>query len=311
MKKQAQQTVKKIFQTLKNILGLVQVVSFIYAFSCVLYWFLDLAQFPIAKSVSWLFEPVFSIVNIFYVSTTKVDFTDIITSLVFIAIAILAGVANNIVVAKEELFDIRVREEKRKDDIRAQIQVEQEYIAELRKYNRFIILVNITINQIKSYLVESNVDETELESLQRNLIIELFNQIKGNYILHKSMYENNGFYVLGNIEKTHECIKIITDSLLELSKKYSDMDISIAHDLSFDAISNKTDINEKLDFLKKVIQLNFKDGILTTSLFKTCYELISKTKMRFSELGNYQFLVKGKSNNYNLYSVKLVNTNTY
>lgn len=311
MKKLTQQTTKKTYRALNNIFGFVQVVSYIYAFLCVLYWFLELAQAPIVKTVSWLFESIFAIVNIFYVSTTKIDTTAIVTSVVFVIIAIISNFAKNTVIAQEELFDIRMAEEKKKDDIRAQMLIEQEYIAELRKYNRFMILVNININQIKSYLVENNVDEAELNTLKQTLITELFNQIKGNYILHKTMCENDSFYVLGNIQKTHECIKIITTSVLELSKKYGDMNISITHDLAFDAISSNTDINEKLDFLKKVIQLNFKDGILTTSLFKTCYELISKTKMKFSELGNYQFLVKGKSNNYNLYSVKLINTNTY
>ena len=128
------------------------------------------------------------------------------------------------------------------------------------------------------------------------------------YVTGKAKYENDSFYVIGNIEKTHECVKMITTAIHELSKKYSDMNITLSHDLSFDAISNKTELNDKLDFLKKVIQLNFNDSTLTTSLFKTCYELISKTHMRFTMLGTFQFLVGGKSSNYELYSVKIINT---
>ena len=55
------------------------------------------------------------------------------------------------------------------------------------------------------------------------------------------------------------------------------------------------------------MHLNYNDSVLTTSLFKTCFELISKSKLRFAALGTFQFLVAGKSQNYELYSVKFIN----
>ena len=82
------------------------------------------------------------------------------------------------------------------------------------------------------------------------------------------------------------------------------MNITLSHDLSFDAILDTQNINEELEFLKKVIQLNYSDCIITTSLFKTCFELITKSKLRFSVLGNFQFIINGKSSNYELYRVQ-------
>jgi len=310
MKKLSQQSTKNAFKFLKNLFSLIQIGCFLYAFLCVLYWFLKLAQATFIPSVSWMFEPLNSLVKTFYVQKTipveQADLAGIIVCIIFIIIAIAAHAAKGFIQTKEELYDIKVQKQKKQDDIRAQMQIEREYIAEMKKYNRFIILVDFNIQQIKSYLFDDNVDEDDLRGLKISLMSELFNAIKGNYITHKSKYENDSFYVIGNIDQTHECVKTITTAIRELSKKYSNMNITLAHDLSFDAISNQTDINEKLDFLKKVIQLNFNDSTLTTSLFKTCYELISKSHLRFTELGNFQFLVGGKSSNYELYSVKIV-----
>lgn len=312
MKKVLQKSGKEMFAMLKNVFSIIQIAGFIYAFLCVLYWFLKLAQADFITPFKWLFEPLFSFVKIFYTQKTipieQVDLAGIIVSIIFILIAVGAHVAKQFIEKKEELFNIKLQREKVQDDIRAQMQIEREYIAEMKKYNRFIILVDFSIHQIKSYLFDDNVDEDELRGLKISLMAELFNSIKGSYITHKAKYENDSFYVIGNIEKTHECVKMITTAIHELSKKYSDMNITLSHDLSFDAISNKTELNDKLDFLKKVIQLNFNDSTLTTSLFKTCYELISKTHMRFTMLGTFQFLVGGKSSNYELYSVKIINT---
>lgn len=311
MKNASYQSTKKIFKLSQSICNLVQIACFFYAFLCVLYWFLELAQAAFVSSVSWLFDPIFSLVKVFYTQKVlpieQADLAGVIASIISIFIAIIAHTVKDFIISKEELFDIKVEKQKKEDDIRAKIQIEREYIAEMKKYNRFIILVDFNIQQIKSYFFDDNVDENELKALKISLMSELFNSIQGNYIESKGKYKNNSFYIIGNLYRTPECIKTITTAIRELSKKYSNMNITITHDLSFDAISNQTDINEKLEFLQKVIQLNFNDSTLTTSLFKTCYELISKSHMKFTELGNFQFLVREKSSNYELYSVKIIN----
>ena len=298
------------YNQLKNAFYIAKIVCFIYAFFCIVYWFLNLINPSLVSGFSLLFEPVFNLVKLFYeqktIDPTKTDLAGVITCFIFIIFAIIAHICISIVEQQEEKARVALIKKTEEENRLTQIQIQQEYIAEMKKYNRFIILVDFNISQIKSYLFDNNMDEKDLKMTKLKLMSELFSSISAPYIQKKAMIENKSFYIIGKIEHTPETIHMITSTIRSLSKKYSNLDISLTHDLSFDAISNNTNIEEKLEFLEKVIQLNYDNCTLTTSLFKTCYELISKATMKFTVLGKFQFIVNDKSSNYELYSVKII-----
>lgn len=302
---------KENLHQLKNIVSIAQIVCFIYGFFCVFYWFLNLTKLSVIKFVAFLFEPTFAFVRTFYKQTNTgagyIDLSGVIACMIFILLAVIAKIAKDKIEELEDLHAIEMKKKQKAEDILAQKQIELEYYREMRKYNKFVVLVDFGVHQIKSYIFDNNIDQDELRGIKINLTAELFNSIKDDYIIQKSKYENDSFYIIGKIEQTPECVNTITSTIRELSKKYSDKNIALSYDISFDAISDKTNINEKLEFLKKVLQLSYTDVMITTSLFKTCYELISKSQLKFTELGSFQFIVSGKSSNYELYSVKKIN----
>jgi len=302
----------QIFKLTKNILSVAQVAFFIYAFACVFYWFVELTGLEFINSIAFLFNPVFDYIGKFYHQESLVsgivDLTGIIACVIFIVLAIICHTIYNIVDSQEELYYINLKKQHKLNDLMAQKQIEREYIAEMKKYNRFIILVDFKIQQIKSYLFDdNNVNEDELKNIKSSLLKELFDSLNPEFIQTKTKHLNDSFFVVGKIENTPQCIHDITTTIQFLSKKYSNLNISLSHDLSFDTISNESNLKEKLEFLEKAMQLNYNNCVLTTSLFKTCFELISKSKLSFTVLGSYQFLVDGKSQNYELYSVKISN----
>lgn len=302
---------KSLFKSLKDTLSFIQLLCFIYSFACVFYWFINLAKIPFAENMAFLFEPVFDFIRIFYkqesLSAGIADLTGVIACIIFIIFAIISHTLQNFVTTQEELFEINRKKQHKINDLIAQKQIEKEYINEMKKYNRFIVLVDFKIQQIQSYIFDanSNVDEDDIRGIKISLISELFNSLNKEFFLSKAKHTNDSFFVIGNIENAPQCIHNITSTIQELSKKYSNLNISLTHDLSFDAISNETNLKEKLEFLEKIMQLNYNDCVLTTSLFKTCFELISKSKLHFSVLGTFQFLIAGKSQNYELFSVKI------
>ena len=300
-----------LFVIIKNLASLLQVGCFVYAFACVFYWFLSLTDLPFVENIEFLFLPVFDFVQRFYnqeqFMSGVADLTGIIACVVFIVFAIILNFLINFIEYQEEIYYINLKKQHKLNDLIAQKQIEQEYIREMRKYNRFIVLVNFKVQQIKSYLFENNIQESDLKNVKNSLIAELFNSLDAQYISAKTRHTDESFFVFGNIENTSQCIQNIMSSIQELSKKYSNLDISLSYDITFDAISSQTNLKEELEFLEKVMQLNYNDSLLTTSLFKTCYELISKSKLNFTVLGTFQFLVAGKSQNYELYSVKIQN----
>ncbi len=307
--KATEKSMRATYQQLKNLCNMTQIGCFLYAFLSMCYWFCNLAKAPFTASISFFFEPIYDLVRLFYVQKTlsvdKGDLSGVIASIVFVIFAVLLRITRDYIVTREELFELKMERKRREDDLKAQKQIEREYYNEMRRYNKFIVLVNLNIRQIQSYLFDNDVDEDDLRGIKLQVVAELFRSIEGSYVIQKAKYENDSFYITGLIEKTPECLKIITQTIRELAKKYSEMNLTISYDLSFDAISDKTDIKEKLDFLKKVIQLKYDNSTLTTSLFKTCYEIISHSQMRFTVLGKFQFLLDGKSSNYELYSVKI------
>lgn len=305
-------TTAQMYKFLKEFLSLTQVVCFLYSFACVFFWFLELASVPLVQKVEFLFVPVFDFINIFYKQENLVegiaDLTGIIACILFIVIAIIARTLSDFVDSQEEKYYIELKKQHKLNDLMAQKQIEKEYIAEMKKYNRFIILVDFKIQQIKSYLFDDNsVDEDELKGIKSSLLGELFNMLNPQYITTKTKHKNDSFFVVGNIENAPHCLLDITTSIQKLSKKYSNLNISLSHDLSFDAISNESNLKDTLEFLEKIMQLNYNNSVLTTSLFKTCFEIVSKSKLKFTVLGTTQFLVGGKSQNYELYSVNLIN----
>ncbi len=302
-------SISKVYKSLKSLFSLMQVGCFIYSFVCVFYWFLALTKVDFINNLEFLFIPVFDFIRTFYNQENLVsgiaDLTGIIACILFIVLAIICHTLYNFVDSQEELYYINLKKKHKLNDLMTQKQIEKEYIAEMKKYNRFIILVDFKIQQIKSYLFDDNVDEDELRGLKISLLSELFNSLNSQYITTKTKHKNDSFFVVGNIENAPLCIQNITSTIQTLSKKYSNLNISLSHDLSFDAISSESDLKEKLEFLEKIMQLNYNGSVLTTSLFKTCFELISKSKLQFTVLGTFQFLVGGKSQNYELYSVKI------
>lgn len=302
----------QIFTLIRNLSSLLQVACFIYSFACVFYWFISLTDLRFVENLDFLFIDVFDFIQTFYnqdhYMSGVADLTGIIACAIFIIIAIFLHFVINFIEYQEELYYINLKKKRKLDDLLAQKQIEQEYIMEMRKYNRFIILVNFKIQQIKSYLFENNnITKDDLTNMEKNLLNELFNTLDPQYILAKTQNTENSFFIVGNLENTHQCLKNITLTIQELSKKYSNLNITISHDIAFNAISNKTNLKEELEFLQKIMQLNYNDSILTTSLFKTCFELISKSKINFTVLGTFQFLIAGKNQNYELYSIKLQN----
>ena len=301
-------TTKELLNKLEVSLGFVQIFSFFYAFFCVLYWFLDLAKINFLSKLSFLFEPTFDWVRTFYVQKTipieKTDLAPVVAAIIVVIIAIIANGFKDKVIYQKEMHRVAMIKKKQQDDLLIQQQIEREYLNEMKKYDKFIILVDFNIQQIKSYLFDNNVDQDELRGLKISLMSKLFADISGDYIIQKSKYENDSFYIIGELKSAAECLETITSGIKKLSLEYGHMNITLSHDFSFDAILDTQNINEELEFLKKVIQLNYSDCIITTSLFKTCFELITKSKLRFSVLGNFQFIINGKSSNYELYRVQ-------
>ena len=301
---------KEFLNNLENVLSVTQILCFFYAFFCVIYWFLDLTGVAFVEKISFLFEPVFDWVKTFYVQVTipiaKSDLSPIIASIIFILIAIITNILKEKTIKQKELHAIAMEKKRKADDILVQKQIRREYMNEMRKYDKFIILVDFHIKQIKSYLFDNNVDENEIKSLKATLTSELFSKIQDDYVIQKSKYEKDSFYVIGKIQHAHECVEVITSSIKELSKKYSHMNITLSHDLSFDTFYDFKDIPEKLDLLKKIIQLNYDNCVITTSLFKTCFELIPSetSKLKFDVIGDFHFVVNDRSVQCELYKVR-------
>ena len=291
------------YSQLKNGLYIAKIALTFYAFFCVFYWFLALINPPFLSHIAFLFEPVFKLVMTFYKNE---KLAGVVAALISGVSALVCHLVRDIVEQQEEKANIALKKQHEEDDRRAQLLIQQEYINNMKQYDQFIILVDFNISQIKSYLFDDNMSEEELTKTKKKLMEELFEKINAPYIQSKVKIGNQGFYVIGEIRKTPECLHSITVEIRNLSKKYSSMNITISHDLSFDAISKKTDISEKIEFLQKIIQLNYNNSTLTTSLFKTCYEIISQATMKFTVLGKFQFLIAGKSCNYELYSVKMI-----
>ena len=266
---------------------------------------------PFVSNIEPYFKPTFEYLSTFYspesYTPNSINLIGVLACLVFIIFAIVIHLIREFVDSQEELYRINLIKKRKMNDLIAQKQIEKEYIAEMKKYNRFVVLVNFKVQQIKSYLFDDNVDENELKNIKTNILTELFNSLDSQLISNKSLHKNESFFVIGNIENTPQCINHITSSILELSKKYSNLNITLSYDLSFDAISANSKLKEKLEFLEKIMQLNYHNTVLTTSLFKTCFEIISKSKLHFSEIGTFQFLIADKSQNYELFSVDITN----
>ncbi len=302
---------QKKYKSIQEACAIVKIACFAYSFMCLLYWFFTTTGLKLLNGLSFMFEPIFNIVRNFYVQKTvaieKADLAGIVAGLIFVGVAILAHVIKDYAEKKEELARVEQLQRLKALDMQEQKRIEMEYLREMKKYDKFIILVDFHLQKIKSYLFsDDNTKEEDLNELKIKLMTELFNKVNDKYIIQKANYLQRGFYIIGSIESAPVCITNITKIIKEFARTYSEMNISVYHDLSFDVISSESNIDEKLELLQKILQLNYTNATLTTSLFKTCFELISKKTLNFSVLGKYQFFIGGKSINYELYDVKIV-----
>ena len=211
------------------------------------------------------------------------------------------------IIDKEEAFDLMVIRQKRENDLRAQRQIQKEYLDEMRKYNKVVILVDIKIQVLANYLTDVNITKEDLLRIKSEVTSKFIKAINTDFIHKKEKFDQNSIYIIANLEQTPECIKLITSTLRDIAKEYSANEIAISKELSFNAISDKSNISSELVFLKKIVQLKYHNAVISTSLFRTCFELIAPYKLKFTELGKFQFFINGQSQNYELFSVKNLN----
>ena len=143
---------EKLFTITKNILAWLQVLCFIYGFTCVAYWFLSLTNLPITVQLEPYFEPVFEYLSNYYnpeYSTNSTDLIGVFACLVFIILAIIIHLIREFVDSQEELYHINLIKKRKLNDLIAQKQIEKEYIAEMKKYNRLVYQAKILIGFLK------------------------------------------------------------------------------------------------------------------------------------------------------------------
>ena len=309
MKKEQIKIISKLFNILKNGCILLQALAFFYAFCSVLFWFLQLNNAPFIGPVEPFFTPVYDYIQTLYkqpeASAAKINLVGIVTSICFIVIGILIRSAKDYITEIEEAFNLQVIKKKRENDLREQRQTQKEYLEEMKKHKKIIILLELKIEAITNYLSGDLVNKDKLLEIREEIINNLNTNIKAHFIYETVILDQSSIYIISETTKALECITLIKNVLQEAIEQYDTSLINIDKSIVLNILSGKLNLSKEIIFLKKLSQLRYTNTIISTSLFKNCFELINPYKIKFTDLGNFQFFINGQVKNYEIFSIKI------
>lgn len=284
---------KKVFKFLINSLHFVQIVSIFLSFFIILYWLFQLGQATFIAPFAPFFEAIKEFVHQFYTRKVSVDQVTIDFSFLIASLSLLAIVAGIRFLIEqihhlERKFDLFHYSAKKKREELFNLGLKQESIMDIRKNNKYLILVNFSaVSLIKNKLFNSDVEEG-VEDKRHDILLDFVDNIENKVMCEKKFLNEGVLMCFNSINTVDGTLLLIENIISSMKYKYYEHNWNINYFAAIDVYQNESDVLLKVRGLVSLIKLNLKDKIVCVSEFKERYVMLNAQKYRVEGEGVYK-----------------------
>lgn len=281
------------FKVLINSLQFIQVSLIFLCFFIIMYWMFDLAGAPFVKSFAPFFETIKEFVHLFYTRRVQlgqvvIDFSFLLAALGSLLIAWGIKFVVDFVSEAEIKFESVHKALKKKDEEAFNVGLEKQYLVEENRNNKFIIFVKFIVTNHSAYKEYSEENKDFVKQKQKQILEEFFENLEG--VLNcKEEFAHGGLLLYFKDFETIDDVLSQIRSIIKITKqKYSEEKFHVDHLVSVVAYATADEIPVKIEKLRTLLKLGFKNRIACVSSFKYRYLLLKNPKYKFEEKGIYK-----------------------
>ena len=285
---------KKIFHFVNDALNFTQIILIFLSFATILYWLLQLSGVTFIQPVAPFFESIKTFTHLFYNRTVSIgdgpaiDFSFLVVTFLMLSIVWGLRFVIEFVQFAENKYDLFYNSFKKKSEKLFNIKLEQSYLAQEYKNNKFLILINFcAINLTKDSFYNKNVS-AEAEEKQKVILTDFSQSFSEEIKCPKKILQNSlllYFEDINEIDKTLICLENVVKIL---KHKYNAQQWQIDSIICIETYAEEKEIMSKVENLMTLLKLNLKGKITCLATFKQRYSLIKNPKYITEEQGIYK-----------------------
>lgn len=285
--------IEKVFKFFVNCLQFIRVALIFLSFFIISYWLLQIIGLPFIQPLAPFFEPIKDFIHIFYSRIVKMDdatidfsflLAAILVLLVSLAIKLFADFLENC----WKKIELMHNAFKKKHEELFNINLEKQYINQENKNNKFLMLINFSVIDLtKDQFFTKDKDEP-IEDKQRKILEDFFEMLEGN-LECKEKFIKEGLLLFFKDFDSVENVFFHTENIIKvLKKQYEQKHWEVNSIVSIEAYAEDKEVSDKIETLKILNKLSFKDKIACLATFKQRYSLIKSPKYTFEDQGLYK-----------------------
>lgn len=285
---------KKIFLSINNLLKAVQIFLIFLALATVLFWLFQLGKAPFIEPVAPFFESIKTFTHLFYNRTVsiagspEIDFSFLIASLIMLIIVwglnfIIEGVEFS-----EKKYDAICNFFKKKTEILFNLKLEQDYIKDESKNNKFLILLNFYLSDMTKDSFYDKDANSNINEKQKIVLTDFYQSFSEEIQCQKKVIQDMMLLYFDDINNVDKVITHLEYTLSDIKQRYKAQKWQIDYNASIDVYANQQELIEKLKGLISLIKLNLKSRISCLATFKQRYSLLKIQKNSFEGQGVYK-----------------------
>lgn len=283
----------KILVLTADVMHFLQVVLVFLSFFVIIFWVLELAQAPFIAPVLPFFESIKTFVHLFYnrlvvFGDVQIDFSFLVASIFFMFLSW----SLTFVISFLELTRIKLKEiyiaQKQREEKSFNKQLNQEYLNNELKNNRFIILVNLSVSSLLKNNYGHVGQNQDFSTLQQEMINKFLESFSQKFKIEKNII-NEGillyFEPFENVDKVLALMEYIVNGL---KKQCLDKKLLLNYIINIDTYSGLSDAAVKAKMLISLSKIDLKDRITCYPSFKNRYLLLENRRYNFVDEGSYK-----------------------
>lgn len=186
-----------------------------------------------------------------------------------------------------EMFNKKVDDYKHQIAKKINDELHNDFLKELKKNSYMLLKIKIIATKHTSYLSEYTDENINTSRLEEKLHSEILNSLNENYIEYKGLANGSLYFVLNDVPSSREFIINLVTNSSRFIKAEIKPKLEIAFYCAVDLLSNISELQDKQEYLDKVLNMKIKNKIIATPKFKLYFETIYPSAYHFDVLGQY------------------------
>lgn len=271
-----------------------QIALIFLSFATIFYWLLQLGGATFIQPVAPFFESIKTLAHLFYNRTVSIggspliDFSFLIATFVMLSIVWGLKLVIEFIQLTEKKYDSIHNALKKKSEQLFNVVLEQSYMAQESKNDKFLILISFCASNLKKdsfYTKEANIG---IEEQQKKILTDFSQSFIEEIGCKKRNLQDAMLFYFDDVKEVDKIIICLETIIKILKHKYAYQQWQVDSIISIETYAEEKELPVKVQNLTTLMKLNLKNKIACLATFKQRYSLIKNPRYVIEEQGVYK-----------------------